>query len=113
EALCELYKNADYKYFINDIDCLFKYEDIKKGFVSDIVGIIINRASSSSEYAHSISLLFNPHTEIYKNIHFLFLGNFKLLENAYVAVDRIDHHADYDGGFLSILLDNDRSFINR
>lgn len=113
DALCELYKNADYKYFINDIDYLLKYEDIKKGFVGDIVGIIINRASSSSEYAHSISLLFNLHTEIYKNIRSLFSGNFTLLENAYVAVDRIDHHVDYDGSFLSILLDNNQSFVDR
>ena len=113
DALCELYNNADYKFFINNIDYLLKYEDLKKGFVADIIGIIVNRASSSSEYAHSISLLFNPHTEIYKHIRSLFSGNFTLLENAYVAVDGIDHHADYDGSFLSILLDNDQSFIDR
>lgn len=112
-ALCELYKNSDNKYFINDIDYLLKYEATKKGFVANIVGIIVNRANSSSECAHSISLLFNPHTEIYKNIRSVFSGNFALLENAYVAVDRIDHHADYDGSFLSILLDNDQSFIDR
>jgi hypothetical protein len=112
EALCELYKNADHKFFINRIDYLLKYESVKKGIVADIVGIILNRASSDSEYAHSISMLFNPHSEIYKNIPLLFSGNFRLLENAYVAVDRIDQDADYDGSFLSILIHNDISFID-
>lgn len=113
DALCELYTNSDNNYFINDIDYLLKYEDIKKGFVAEIVGVIIKRASSASEYAHSISLLFNPHTEINKNIHSVFSDNFTLLEDAYMAVDRVDHHADYDGSFLTILLDNDQTFIDR
>lgn len=113
DALCELYKNSDNKYFINDIDYLLKYEAIAKGFIADIVRIIIKRASSISEYAHSIALLFNPHTEINKNIHSVFIGNFTLLEDAYMAVDRVDHHADYDGSFLTILLDNDQAFIDR
>jgi hypothetical protein len=113
DALCQLYKNSDNKYFINDIDYLLKYEVIKKGFIAEIVGVIIKRASTASEYARSISLLFNPHTEINKNIHSAFSGNFTLLEDAYMAVDRIDHHADYDGSFLTILIDNDQAFIDR
>jgi hypothetical protein len=113
DALCELYKNSDNKYFINDIDYLLKYEVIKKGFVAEIVGVIVKRASTASEYARSISLLFNPHTEINKNIHSIFSGNFTLLEDAYMAVDRVDHHADYDGSFLTILFDNDQTFIDR
>lgn len=112
-ALSELYNNSDNKYFINDIDYLLKYEAIAKGFVADIVRTIVKRASGISEYAHSIALLFNPHTEIYKNIHSVFSGNFTLLEDAYMAVDRVDHHADYDGSFFTKLLDNDQTFIDR
>jgi hypothetical protein len=113
DALCELYKNADYKFFTDRIDYLLKYEYIKKGFVADIVGIIINRASSFSYYAHSISMLFNPHTEIYNKIPSLFSGNYRLLENAFMVVDRIKQYADYDGRFLSLLFDNDKSFIEK
>lgn len=113
DALFELYKNSDHSYFINDIDYLLNYEVIKKGFIAEIVEIIIKRTNNASEYAHSISLLFNRHTEINKNIQSVFSGNFTLLEDAYIAVDRVDHHADYDGSSLSILLDNDQTFIDR
>ncbi|WP_428604190.1 hypothetical protein [Sedimenticola sp.] len=113
DALCELYENSDNKYFINEIDYLLKYEAIKKGFIAEIIAIIIRRASSASEYALSISQLLNPHTEIYKNIHSVFSGNFSLLEDAYIAIDKVDHHADYNGSFLTMLLDNDQTFIDR
>jgi hypothetical protein len=34
-ALYDLYKESEYKYFIEDIDYLLKYESIQKGFVVD------------------------------------------------------------------------------
>lgn len=112
-ALRELYKNSDCKYFVNDIDYLLKYDAIEKGFIADIVRIIVKRASDIPEYAHTIALLLNPYTEINKNIHSVFSGNFVLLESVYIAVDKVENHADFDGSFLTILLDNDQTFIDR
>lgn len=110
-ALYDLYKESEYRYFINDIDYLLKYESIQKGFVADIVQIIIGRASISPEYAHSLSLMFNPHTEINKTLNSVFSGKFNLLEDAYIAIDKVEQHADYDGRTLSTILDNDHTFI--
>ena len=112
-ALYDLYKESEYKYFINDIDYLLKYESIQKGFVADIVLIIVERASVSPEFAHSLSLIFNPHTEINKTLNSVFSGKFKVLEDAYIVIDRVEQHADYDGRTLSSILDNDDTFIDK
>lgn len=113
EALCELYKKSEYKYFINDIDYLLKYDAIQKGLVADIVQIVVERASAAPEFAHSLSLMFNPHTEINKKLNSVFSGKFTLLEDAYMAIDSVEQHADYNGSTLTALLDNDHAFIER
>jgi len=113
-ALYDLYKESEYKYFINDIDYLLRYESIQKGFITDIVQIILKRAIVAPEFAHLLSLMFNPHTEINKTLNTVFLGKFNLLEDAYIAIDRVEQHdADYDGRTLSTILDNDPTFIDR
>ncbi|MCF6202947.1 MAG: hypothetical protein L3J59_04635 [Methylococcaceae bacterium] len=112
-VLYDLYNESEYKYFINDIDYLLKYESIQKGFVADIVQIILKRASVSPEFAHTLSLMFNPHTEINKTLNSVFSGKFSLLEDAYLTIDRVDQHADYNGKTLSRILDKDHAFIDR
>ena len=112
-ALYELYKESEYKFFINDIDYLLKYESRQKGFVADIVLIIVERASVSQEFALSLSLMFNPHTEINKTLRSVFSSKLYLLEDAYIAIDRVEQHADYDGTTLSTILDNDHAFIDK
>ncbi len=112
-ALYDLYKISEYKYFINDIDYLLKYESIQKGFVADIVKLILERACVSPELPRSLSLIFNPHTEISKTLNSVFSDKFDLLEDIYLAIDRVEKHVDYDGRTLAILLDNDRAFIGR
>ena len=112
-ALCELYKESEYKYFINDLDYLLKYERLQKGFVADIVEIIIKRSGDYPEYANSLSLMFNPHTEINKNLSSVFSCKFTLLEDAYIVIDKVKQHADYDGTTFGVLLDNDQAFIDK
>lgn len=112
-ALCALYKESNYKYFINDLDYLLKYEAVQKGFVAFIVDIIIKRASGSLEYANSLSLMLNSHTEINKKLNSVFSGKFTLLEDAYIVIDKVQQHADYDGAAFNVLLDNDQVFICR
>ena len=113
DALSKLYQTSDYKYFINDVDYLLKYEAIKKGFVAEVVQIISDRSRRTPEFSHALSLMFNKHTEINKQLLPLFSSYPELLENAYIAVDKVEPHADYDGATLSELLDNDQGFINR
>jgi hypothetical protein len=113
DALRELYKTSEYKYFINDIDYLLKYESIKNGFFLDIVRIIIKRASVTPEFAYSLSLMFNPHSEINKQLSSLFSNKFKLLEDIYLIIDRIKQNTDYYGSTFSVLLDNNYGFMDR
>lgn len=113
EALAELYATSAYEYFINDLDFLLKYESIENGFIVRITQIIVNRTISEPLVAHTLSLIFNKHTEINKQLLSLFSSNSILLEDAFITVDKIDHYADYDGSMFSKLLDNDSNFINR
>jgi len=113
DALCELYKTAEYKNFIHDTDYLLKYENIVNGFVANIVRIIIERAKTVPEFAHTLSLILNPHTEINKKMKLLFFDDFTLLEDAYIIIDSVEQHADYDGTTFSVLLDNEHAFIDR
>jgi hypothetical protein len=113
-ALYDLYEESKYKYFIGDIDYLLKYESIQKGFVTDIVQIIIRRARVFPEFAHSLFSMFQPSTEINKTLNLVSLGKFNLLEEAYIALDRVKQHfIDYNGKTLSIILDNDPTFIDK
>jgi hypothetical protein len=113
DAIYKLYKESKLKDFINDLDYLLKYEAVQKGFIANIVDIIIERTKNSQEFAHSLSLMFNPHTEINKQLNPVFSGKFTLLEDAYMAIDKVEQHADYDGSTLTVLLDNDHVFIDR
>jgi len=113
DELLKLYNTSDLKYFVNDVDYLIKYESHKTGFISDVIQIIIDRTQATPELANSLSLLFNPHTEINKQFSTLFSGKLPLLEEAFIAFDRIDPHADYNGATISHILDNDPEFIER
>jgi energy-coupling factor transporter ATP-binding protein EcfA2 len=113
DALSELYQTSDYKCINNDVDFILKYESIKKGFVNKIVKIIIDRANTAPDFAHVLSFMFNKHTKINKQLLSLFSSRSTILEDAYMVVDRIDPHADYDGATLSELLDKDQGFIDR
>jgi len=111
--LYDLYKISEYKYFIKDIDYLLKYESIEKGFVANVVRIILERINTNPEFAYLLSLIFSPHTEINKKLNSVFFGKFTLLEDVYIAVDRVDQYVDHNGSSLSILLDNDYAFIDK
>jgi hypothetical protein len=91
-----------------------KYESIQKGFIVDIVQIIIKRTSISPEFTRLLSLMFFSHAKINKTLNSVFSGKFNLLEDAYIiAIDLDNRHVDYDGKTLSTILDNDHTFIGR
>jgi hypothetical protein len=114
-ALCDLYEESDLKCCILDLDDLLKYESIQKGFVADIVQIIIRRASKTPQFVHLLFFIFQPqpHTEINKTLNSVFLGKFKLLGDAYIALDSVQNISDDKGKIFSTILDNDPTFIDR
>ena len=113
DALRELYKIAEYKYFIGNNDYLLKYENIERGFIADIVKIIIERTNTAPEFAYQLISIFNRHTEINKKLKSLFSDNYTLLEDSYMAIDRVEQSPDSSGASFSVFLDNDHSFIDR
>jgi hypothetical protein len=57
--------------------------------------------------------MLNPHTELNKNLNSVFSGRFTLLEDAYIVIDKVKQHADYNGTTFSVLLDNDQAFMDK
>lgn len=113
DALSKLYQISDYKHFTHEVDYLLRYEAIKKGFVAEIVQIISDRSRITPEFACAVSLMFRKHTKINKQLPSLFSSRPELLENTYIAVDKVKPQVDYDGVAFSKLLDNNQGFINR
>lgn len=113
EAFVELYSTSAIGDFVNHAEFVLKYESVKNGFIVKVSQILVDKAVAEPEFIRALSLLFNKHTEINKQLISLFSSNLKLLEELYIAVDKIEEHADYDGTTFSKLLDEDQSFIGR
>jgi hypothetical protein len=113
ESLKKLYKESEFDHFNYDVDYLLKYESFQNGFVTELVEIVLERAKKEPKFAQILSILFDAHTVINKDLSLLFLGKFDLLENAYLAIDRNCKNADHDGKGLAMLLDNDTTFVDR
>lgn len=106
-----LYSTSDYEYFINNLDYLLKYELVEKGFVVKIIKVIVSRISREPIFAHALSMLFNKHTELYKQIFSLLSSDINLIENAFLEVDKVEQNLDYDGAMFAKLLSNDVGFL--
>lgn len=113
DGLLGLYRESKFKYFINNMDFLLKYEEKRAGIVRDVVKILLKRTKDNSIFANSLRLIFNEYTDIYKQLDTLFNNHFDLLENTYMAIDNVDNHADYKGIIFLKLINNDNSFIDR
>ena len=75
--------------------------------------IIVKRADSAPKFAKIIDDIVNPFTQINKKLYSLFSNQPTLLEDAYLAVDRVNSNIDYNVKVLSKLLDNNPHFIER
>jgi len=113
EELKNLFRVAQYNEFIHGFDHLLKYEHFETGFVLGVVQIIVDKTKTEPLFAHTLSMMFNSHTEINKSLLSLFSTNEMLLEDIYMLVDRVEKHSDYDGSTFSVLLNNNSNFINR
>jgi hypothetical protein len=60
-----------------------------------------------------LSQLFNPYSEINKEILQSFSEDLSLLEDAYLTLDKVEAHADFDGRTFSRILDSDPAFTDK
>lgn len=93
------------------LDFLMNYLPLDGQIVPRVVTIILKKASAMPNVANSLSMLFNPHTELCKRNVELFKDDLGLLKKAYFAVLTMDPHSDYNRQTLASILEVDKNFI--
>lgn len=111
DLLLTLYKNADPDCIPYHSDYLLKYIDINEKLITTTTAILLERASINKHFSGAFELMFNPNTEINKNLEILFSDNIELLKGAYFAVLEYREHVDYDGSNLEKILKLDSKFM--
>lgn len=112
EQLYKLFRDAEIG-DLYDLDFLLKYRLVDEQVVIKVVKIILDKAGNEPKHATFLSQLFNPYSEINKEIIQIFSKDIILLEDAYITFDKADPHADFGGNTFSQILDIDPTFIDR
>lgn len=111
DELYDLIANKKCNSVVYGWDDFQKYADIDEDFYLNLANIVNERVRSGSFKGDPYGLLFNPHTEVCKNITKIFSKDFELLKESYLLHDKLDRHSDYDGFVMSQILNVDSSFL--
>ncbi len=111
EELYTRYEEAELGELPYDFDYLLRFLDKDSQIIVKITQILVNKALTDQYFGRSFDLLFNPHAEANKQIVDLFEGSEAVLKQAYLAHERVDQHADYDGRTLNMIMNGDPNFL--
>ncbi|WP_088550015.1 hypothetical protein [Paenibacillus aquistagni] len=109
--LLSLYQEANPEYIPYHTDYLLKYTVINEKLITIVTSIMLERISRNKQFAGAFEMMFNPHTEINKNLEMLFKDDIDLLKRAYLAVLEYRHYVDHDGSNLDKILKLDPKFM--
>ena len=112
ESLYALYRQAELSEMPYNFDYLLKYRSQDENVVVRVVEILNDRTESDVQFGRSFSLLFNPHSEVNKNLPSLFENALPILKKTYFLHEKVDKHSDFDGHTMNIILDLDPGVIN-
>jgi hypothetical protein len=110
DHLYEIYRSAERADLPHGLDYLLKYHPLDSRVVANVVGLILDKVDEDPGYASALTMLFNPHTEVAKQLTNLFEDNLGLLKRAYFAVEDTGQHGDYKGEAFDHILDVDPAF---
>lgn len=113
DRLYELFRDADVGDFLYDLDFLLRYRSLDKKVIVKVVTIILDKIKNEPKHASFLSQLFNPYSEINKEILQSFSEDISLLESAYLILDKAEAHMDFDGCTFSRILDIDPAFTDK
>lgn len=111
EQLYLKYEKAELGELPYDFDYLLRFLDKDSQIIVKITQILVNKSSADQYFGRSFDLLFNPHAEANKKIVDLFEGTEGVLKQAYLAHERVNQHADYDGRTLNMIMNGDPNFL--
>ncbi|MFD1991901.1 hypothetical protein ACFSGI_18165 [Paenibacillus nicotianae] len=110
--LLTLYKEASAEHMPYQTDYLLKYMDKNEKMITTVITILLERTNVNKQFAGAFEMMFNPHTEINKNLTMLFKADIDLLKRAYLVVlECSHHHVDYDGSNLNKILKLEPKFM--
>lgn len=111
EELYARYEKAELGELPYDFDYLLRFLDKDSQIIVKVAQILVNKTSVDPYFGRGFDLLFNPHAEANKQIVDLFQGNEAVLKQAYLAHERVDQHADYNGRTLNMIMNGDPDFL--
>lgn len=111
DELIELYRSSAPEELPCHFDQLLIYQNFDESIVSKVVSVLMDRYNNGETIFRVFDLLFNPHTEINKNLIQYFNKDLKLLKDAYFVYLKSNNHADYTGDTMNLLLSCDDAFI--
>ncbi|WP_018885488.1 nSTAND3 domain-containing NTPase [Paenibacillus massiliensis] len=112
DVLLTLYKEASPEHMPYQTDYLLKYLDKREKLITTVVKILLERTNVNKQFAGALEMIFNPHTEINKNLILLFKDDIDVLKQAYLVVlECSNHYVDYKGSNLDKILELDSRFM--
>lgn len=111
--LISLYKTTDIQEISFHLDYIDKYLSVEPHLLAQIVSILVNRSKSESiNYITGYEYIFNPYSNIFKNLEGYFKDNLDVLKESYLLFIR-ERGGDYKCGTLNKILNFDNSFIEK
>lgn len=111
EQLYALYQESQVDELTRDFDFLLKYRQFDAEVVLRVTEIILEKEKADCNFAYALSMLFNPHSDVNKEIMELFANDLDLLKHAYFAVLKAKRYIDYDGRTFNRILDLEPDFV--
>lgn len=111
DQLCNLYKISTPREITHDWDYLLNYKAIDSQIISKIAEIIVERITKNANLASSLFNLFNPFSNVNKEIINHFSAKIDLLKQAYFSLLDSKQNGDHDGTNFDRFLDLDSEFI--
>ncbi len=111
ERLYELYETSELSELPYDYEYLLKFQNQNPSVVIKVTEILLKRSFEDEKYGNSFKDMFNPFSEINKNLMSIFKGKIDVLKKAYLAHTKVEHHADYDGNTMNLIINEDSNFI--
>ena len=108
--LYDLYEEAPLGSLPHRTDFLLKYRGAEPTVVPNVVELVLTRTAQDSRFTLALSMLFNPYSEIAKDLGESFNGAISALKRAYLAVESTGERPDFHGQAFGQILDLDKDF---
>ncbi|HDV5709955.1 TPA: hypothetical protein RJD49_001642 [Legionella pneumophila] len=109
--LYKLYEKAVFGEVPRDFGYLLNYLEKDNLIIVNITKILLDKALIDKNFGYCFSLLFNPFAKVNNLLESLFKGNESILKQAYIAHERVESHADFDGKSLNLIMNMDPNFL--